>query len=166
MSNLHTTQAALDELLEQVNYQERIAADPIRFPKRYHKQQDQEIVALLAALLAYGRVKSIGDCLEKLFDSLGESPSNLAVLDAKRYRKNGYLNRRFPNFVYRFTREEDLNKLWLALGEILIQYQSLGQCFTSHDQVEDPSLMSAYQGFYNEIKQHSKNLKGGEALII
>ena len=161
MTNPRTTKAALDELLEQINYQERIAADPIRFPKRYHEQQDQEIVALLSALLAYGRVKSIGECLEKLFDGLGESPANLAIFDAEQYRKNGYLNRRFPNFIYRFTREEDLNKLWLALGEILNRYQSLGHCFTSHDQLEDPSLMSAYQGFYNEINQHSKSLKGG-----
>ena len=155
------TQDALDQLLSQMDYGERVAADPIRFPKRYKNQKDQELVALFSALLAYGRVKSIGECLERLFDSLGDSPATLAMIDAQNYRLNGCFERRFPDFVYRFTRENDLNKLWIAVGEIFIRYENLGQCFMSHDQAEDSSLISAYQGFYNELNHYSKGLIGG-----
>ena len=56
-------QQALDQLIDQLNPQQRIAADPIRFPKRYSDPLDQEVVALIAALLSYGRVKSIGDTM-------------------------------------------------------------------------------------------------------
>ena len=161
MTYHNTTQDALDELLSQIDYDERVAADPIRFPKRYQNLQDQELVALFSALLAYGRVKSIGECLERLFENLGESPASLAITDAQNYRLNGHFEPRFPNFVYRFTRENDLNKLWIAVGELFIRYGSLGRCFMSHDQIEDPNLISAYQGFYNEINHYSKDLIGG-----
>lgn len=161
MIHSSTTQEALDQLLSQIDYDERIKADPIRFPKRYETQPDQELVALFSALLAYGRVKAIGECLEQLFVHLGESPTNLAIQDARTYRLHGRLERRFPDFIYRFTREDDLNKLWIGLGELFIRYDNLAQCFMHHDQAEDPSLMSAYQGFYHEIREHTQGLNGG-----
>ncbi len=162
MSDLKQIKKALDQLLSQVNYQERIAADPIRFPKRYQNIQDQEVVALFSALLAYGRVKAIGECLERLFETLGDSPATLAREDALSFRETSQFERRFPNFVYRFTREDDLNKLWIAVGEILLRYQSLGQCFMAHDQAQDSSLLSAYQGFYEDVLKYSQSLNGGK----
>lgn len=152
---------ALETVMRQVDIKTRIQHDPIRFPKRYIKLQDQELVAFLSALLAYGRVSAIGDCLENILAPLGDSPSQLAIDDAKQ-RKQGLIPPpRFPNFVYRFTREADLNKLWFGLGELFIKYDSLGDCMRVHDRDGEATLLKAYQGLYDELCLLSQSLKAG-----
>ena len=49
---------ALDSLLTERDPQKSLQNDPLSFVHRYEKTEDQEIAAVFAAQLAYGRVSS------------------------------------------------------------------------------------------------------------
>ncbi len=55
-----------------------LARDPLRFAHRYGDPLDRELVALLSALMAFGRVEIIGNKLTELLALLGPSPSHTA----------------------------------------------------------------------------------------
>ncbi len=74
-----------------------IDSDPLRFPLRYTESPDREIVALVAALFAYGNVKAIQSFLEHLLDKLGPSPAK--TLAAGRIPDS-------PLLYYRFQQKE------------------------------------------------------------
>ena len=64
----------LERLYRRYDYAARIGSDAIKFPARYRDPLDREIVALLSASLAYGRVSLFGAWLERLLEWLGPSP--------------------------------------------------------------------------------------------
>lgn len=54
---------------------EALARDPLQFARRYAEALDREVVALVSALLAFGKVTIITRKLEALLTLLGPSPS-------------------------------------------------------------------------------------------
>jgi uncharacterized protein (TIGR02757 family) len=61
-----------------VHAQNALARDPLQFVRRYDDPRDRELVAMLAALLAFGNVKIIVRKLDTLLLLLGPSPSHTA----------------------------------------------------------------------------------------
>src|SRR3990172_9562494 len=55
----------LERLYRDFDYQGRLANDAIQYPRRYPDPLDREIVALLTASLAYGRVALFGPFLPR-----------------------------------------------------------------------------------------------------
>ena len=97
---------ALRDVLEDLRrrYDSRfLDTDPVGIVRRFDDPEDREIVALLAAGLAYGRVASIRASLEDVLRRLGGSPARfVATFDAARDAA------RFDGFVHRFTRGRDI----------------------------------------------------------
>ncbi len=58
----------------------RLDSDPLAFPHRYSDPGDREVVAFLAASLAFGRVRSIQASVERVLAPLGRRPATF--LDA------------------------------------------------------------------------------------
>lgn len=58
---------ALETLVARTPVAERLAGDPLAFPRRYTDPADQEIAALLASSLAFGRVAAFWPVLEAIF---------------------------------------------------------------------------------------------------
>lgn len=54
---------------------EALARDPLQFARRYEDRLDRELVAMVSALLAFGKVTIITAKLEALLARLGQSPS-------------------------------------------------------------------------------------------
>jgi uncharacterized protein (TIGR02757 family) len=78
-------------------------SDPVGLVRRFDDPEDREVVGLLAAGLAYGRVASIRASVTRLLAILGERPSRFVDgFDAARDA------RRFDGFVHRFTRGRDI----------------------------------------------------------
>ncbi|MBI5513548.1 MAG: TIGR02757 family protein [Deltaproteobacteria bacterium] len=102
--------------------QAALKTDPLRFARRY-AGPDREVVAVLSALLAFGRVKTIGDKLTTLFKLLGPSPA-----DTVRGSTRRALTARLRGFRHRTFRGEDLAGLAYALGALLTRD---GSVFTS-----------------------------------
>src|SRR5882672_4093858 len=65
---------ALDRLYESFNYPDS-AADPIQIVRRYERPDDREVVGFCAAALAFGRVASVLQSIERLVAVMGERPA-------------------------------------------------------------------------------------------
>jgi uncharacterized protein (TIGR02757 family) len=115
---------ALDALLESTDAPERMRGDPVELPHRYDDPQDVEVVALLCAALAYGRVELFKPRLSRLLAELGPSPSRTA-----REASPAELLRRTGEFSYRMTGPEDVASLLLGAGRIQREHGSIGSFF-------------------------------------
>ncbi len=114
----------LEALYRDFDYRGRLANDAIQYPRRYTDPLDREIVALLTASLAYGRVDLFGPWVERLLGWLRPSPRAFA-LDFDPARDAAV----FAPFHYRFTRGGDLVAAVLAIHRLLVRHGSLRRAF-------------------------------------
>ena len=119
----------LEHLYASFDYGARIERDAIRFPLRYSDPRDREVVALLTACLAYGRVDLFGGALERVLPIMGEAPARFVLAFDPSIH-----GRLFAGFRYRFNRPPDLAAFCLATRRILEQHGSLEQCFLAGDE--------------------------------
>lgn len=132
----------LERLSRECDYATRIDRDAIRFPLRYADPADREIVALLAACLAYGRVDLFSRAVEQALAAMGPSPAGFVrAFDADRDADL------FRGFVYRFNRPRDLVAFCLAARDILAAYGSLEACFMAGYAPDDPHVGPALERF-------------------
>ena len=134
--------APLDALYRDMDWSARAAADAIRYPMRYPDPGDRELVALLSACLAYGRVSLFGAQLDLALAAMGPSPRRF-VLDFDVARHAGA----FAGFRYRFNRPRDLAAFCLAAREILARHGSLGACFAAGFSPSDATVGPALERF-------------------
>lgn len=114
----------LDDLAAGLDRAARIAADPVELPRRYADPGDQEVAALFAAALAYGRVDVFKPVLERVLAAMGPSPARFVREFAREPDA-----RAFAGAVYRFNRPEDLAALAAAAGSLALRHGSLGARF-------------------------------------
>ena len=71
----HTLRDSLERLYREFDYAGRVERDAIQYPLRYADPRDREVVALLTACLAYGRVDLFGRALEGVLAAMGPAPA-------------------------------------------------------------------------------------------
>ena len=98
----------LDRLYAQFNYPDS-ATDPIQIVRRFERPDDREVVGFCAAALAFGRVTSVIQSIERVVAVMGSHPADFVRrFDPKRDRAP------FEDFVHRWTRGADVVALlWL-----------------------------------------------------
>jgi uncharacterized protein (TIGR02757 family) len=134
--------APLEHLYLGFDYAARVERDAIRFPLRYSDPRDREIVALLTACLAYGRVDLFGGALEGVLAAMGASPARfVAQFEPDR---DGQL---FSSFRYRFNRPRDLVAFCMAARQILERHGSLESCFLGGDLTLGDGVGAALERF-------------------
>jgi len=134
--------SALDALYRGYDYRARASADAIRFPQRYADPLDREIVALLAASLAYGRVDLFAPWVDRLLGWLGPSPRAF-VWSFDPAREAAV----FAPFHYRFTRGRDVAAAVLAMQRLLRRHGSLRAAFLDGYSDADPDVRPALGRF-------------------
>jgi hypothetical protein len=103
----------LDLLYASFNYAES-AADPIQIVRRYVRPADREVIGFCAAALAFGRVASVLQSIERLAEALGPSPAEfIRAFDSRRDSAT------IRPMVHRWTRGDDLVALILILKRML-----------------------------------------------
>lgn len=112
----------LDELRAREDLRARVGEDPVAAVHRYPERSDRELVALLAASVAFGNVKAIRAKLDELLDRIGPSPSRAADDDAA-------LLARLTTFRHRVYRGEDLARLLVGARRLQREAGSLGEAF-------------------------------------
>ena len=132
----------LERLYREFDYARRVERDAIRFPLRYPDPRDRELVALLTACLAYGRVELFSRGLELILGAMGASPAAfVAEFDPSLHA------RRFDEFIYRFTRPRDIVAFCLAARQILERHGTLEKCFVAGDPDEGGPIGPALERF-------------------
>lgn len=109
----------LDDLYESFNIADS-AEDPVQFLAGYPDAADREIVAFLAASLAFGRVASVKASIARVLDAMGPRPATyVGAFDVRRDAPA------FQSFVHRWTRGADIVALILMMQTMLRQQGSI-----------------------------------------
>jgi len=139
--------ARLDALVAETDVVTRREADPVGFVHRYDAPEDQEVVGLVAATLAFGNVVAIRRSVERVLEALGPSPSTRIRIGEKR------LGRRLEGFVHRVYRGPHVARM-LANAARLQRAGGIGVVMT--EEVEAHGLREG-------LARVADRLRGGDA---
>jgi uncharacterized protein (TIGR02757 family) len=112
---------ALEEIYLRLNRREHVGADPVGFLYRHDETRDREIVGLIAAVLAYGRVEQIHASVTEALRRLGPTPAAAAGDQG-----GGSLGAAFAGFKHRFTTGEEVAALLRGAAGLQARHGSLG----------------------------------------
>lgn len=136
----------LEELYRKYNKREFVSPDPLQFLYEYPDPADREIVGLIAASLAYGRVAQILVSVKKILDPMGQSPKKFILENSEREFRNI-----FKDFKHRFTTGSHKVDLLLGIKTCIEEYGSLEKCFTSGYSEKDANIIPALEKFAKKL---------------
>jgi len=132
---------ALDQLYADFNYADS-AADPIQIVRRFERDDDREIVGFIAGALAFGRVTSVLQSIERVLAVIGPAPAEwLRRFDVRRDAPA------FDGIVHRWTRERDIVALLWLLRQMLDRAGSIESFFLEGDDNASDDVEQALDSF-------------------
>lgn len=146
----------LDQIVERYHRTEVIGNDPLQFPRRFTEPADQEVVALLAALLAWGRVAQIANVMTRLLERLGPRPAE--TISGSTLRQ---LQRLTEGIVHRVLTSRDLAKALSLIGRAIADHGSLQAIFLRGHRQSHPTVIPALTQFVETLcPDNSKVTRG------
>lgn len=140
----------LEALYARFNRRQMVHPDPLEFLYGYWDPRDRELVGLVAAALAYGRVaqilKSVGDILARL----GPRPRQ-TVMEVE----SSDLENLMGGFRHRFTTGMELAGLLKGAARIIREHGSLGDCLSYHLRPGDCTILPALCAWIAELDSAS-----------
>ena len=132
---------ALDGLYDGFNVADS-ATDPIQIVRRYGRDDDREIVGFIAAALAFGRVTSVIQSIERVLAVIGPEPAAyVRRFDPRRDAPS------FAGIVHRWTRETDIVALLWLLRQMLDRSGSVEGFFLAGDEGTSDDVGEALDSF-------------------
>ena len=133
--------AALDGLYERFNYPDS-ATDPIQIVRRFERPDDREVVAFCAAALAFGRVASVLQSIERLLTIMGDRPAAYVRRFDPRTQAG-----ELSGLVHRWTREQDLVALLWVMRQMIDRAGSIEGFFLEGYDAEAADVEAAIDSF-------------------
>jgi uncharacterized protein (TIGR02757 family) len=115
--------------------------DPVSFLYAYDDVREREVVALLAAFLAYGRLPQIMASVADALERLGGRP-RAYILDHSPQQ----LRRACEGFTHRVVNADRLWRLLWAVKDVLDSHGSLEAAFAAHDGPASPTVLPGLTG--------------------
>lgn len=137
---------ALDALLSQADRTAAIRNDPVELVHRYDTPADQELVALLASAVAYGRVSLFKPRLSSWLPVLGASPARFA-----QESDPAAIVGAADSFTYRMTGPAELAALVAAAGRMQREHGSMGAFVERAWSESGGDLRAALARFVDEL---------------
>lgn len=138
---------ALDALYDGFNRPES-ALDPVQIVRRYGRADDREVVAFVAAGLAFGRVASVMASVEALCRVLGPEPAAFVrAFDPARHGAP------LASLVHRWTRGADFVALLWILRQIVGDYGSIERAFAAGVDPAAPDFGPALDTFSSRARR-------------
>jgi uncharacterized protein (TIGR02757 family) len=139
---------ALEKIYQQFHRPEYISPDPLEVVYRYKKNEDREIVALIAAALAYGRVQQILVNIDRVLEPLGKSPIRfLTQTNPKELRTH------FKAFQHRWTTSGELIAFLLGIQHVVKTWGSLENAFIEYHTPKEGTVRNGLIGMVDAILQ-------------
>ena len=138
---MEAMKTSLQNLYESFNAPES-AMDPIQIVRRYTRVEDREIVAFVAAGVAFGRVASVMASIEAIAKVMGPSPAAF-VRGFDRKRDGAALK----SFVHRWVKGPEVIGLFVTLRKMLDEFGSLEACFAAGYDDSHVDLAPAIEAF-------------------
>jgi uncharacterized protein (TIGR02757 family) len=121
--------------------------DPLETLYAFADPADQEIVGLVAATLAYGRVTQILASIRAVLAVLGPSPATFLRGTPKRS-----LARRFAGFRHRFTSGAELSSMLAAAKRAIAAHGSLARLFLAGFSPGDATVLPGLSAFVAALR--------------
>ncbi len=135
-------------------------ADPVRFVHEHANPADQEIVGLLAALLAFGGVQVVMRNVEDALRRIGSPPAKML-----QECKAQDLERRFRGFRHRVYQGHHLARMLHRAGRIQRRHGSLGDwfsiCLRARSGLRARGSLQP-SGFREALAEFADSLRGSE----
>lgn len=144
---LDFTRSSLEALYRRYNRKECIHPDPLEFVHQYGNPMDREIVGLIAACLAYGRVRQILASVSCVLERMNPSPGRF-LLD----NPLDHILSTFRSFKHRFTTGAELAALLGSMREMLLRFGSLEACFLAGFRPGDATVLPALEYFAHQLR--------------
>lgn len=141
MSGQSPLKSTLDRLYRGFNYPDS-ATDPIQIVRRYSRSDDREVVAFCAASLAFGRVASVLQSIERVLAIMGTSPAAY-VRDFDPHRDGSA----FDEVVHRWTRGADIVALLWIVHQMIDRRGTIEGFFADGYDPAAPDVASALDSF-------------------
>jgi uncharacterized protein (TIGR02757 family) len=133
--------SVLDRLYADFNYADS-ATDPIQIVRRYTRPDDREVVGFVSAALAFGRVMSVLQSIERVLAVMGPAPAAyLRRFDPRRDAPA------FDGIVHRWTREKDIVALLWVMRQMVAAAGSIEGFFILGDDTESSDVEAALDSF-------------------
>ena len=120
--------------------------DPLEFVRAFDDPADQEVAALVASSLAYGRVAQILRSVRGVLERMGASPARF-VRDTSPRRMAAAL----AGFKHRWTTGDELAGVLAGARGVTRRYGSLSACFRSALRPEDQTVVPALTALVAEL---------------
>jgi uncharacterized protein (TIGR02757 family) len=131
----------LDQLYAGFNHADS-ATDPIQIVRRFTRDDDREIVGFIAAALAFGRVMSVLQSIERVLAVMGPEPAAyVRQFDPRRDAPA------FAGIVHRWTREADIVAMLWLLRQMVDRAGSVEGFFLEGDDAESEDIAGALDSF-------------------
>jgi len=138
----------LEKVYKKYNKRELVNPDPLVFLYNYPDVKDREIAGLIAATLAYGRVAQILKNVSKVLNVMGSSPKTYLLNSAP-----GKIKKDLKGFKHRFTTDQEMSALLIAIKKALQKYGSLEALFLKSYKNEHKDILTGLSGFVAELKK-------------
>lgn len=122
------------------------ATDPIHIVRRFADPADREVVGFCASALAFGRVASVLQSVERLLVLLGPSPARFVRDFEPRLKRAA-----FSGFVHRWTRGDNLVALIIAMQQMLRRGSIEAYFLDGYDEGA-PDVSAALESFSNRAR--------------
>lgn len=146
------------EALYEARSREHLENDPLSFCHRYASPADREISALIASSFAYGAVKVIKKSLARIFEAMGDSPSEFVDRFSPPRE-----TRLFDGFKHRFNDSRDLCCLLWAIRMMRERSGSIEGFFT--ESASDATHEARMNGFSKTILSMDFSPVTGESIL-
>jgi uncharacterized protein (TIGR02757 family) len=139
--------SSLEALYLHYNRRGFIHPDPLEFVHRYSDAIDREVVGLVAACLAYGRVQQILKSVSRVVERMNPSPGLFL-----RQNSRDRIESVFKDFKHRFTSGSELAALLGSIRDVLIRFGSMEACFLAGCGSNDGTVLPALENFSHHLR--------------
>jgi uncharacterized protein (TIGR02757 family) len=154
--------ALLDPLFRKYHQVEFLPSDPLEFAHRFQDPWDQEVVALLAAVLAYGNVRQIRRSVESLLVRIADQGVSPSELIRSLYGKQADSARQetwrvaVSSFVHRFNVGSDIEAFTRLLARSWAEHGSFGAHVMIHLRTSDRDFGEALSRVFDDWERWRK----------
>ena len=137
---------------------DRSVVDPVWIVHRYERRDDREVVAFIAAALAFGRVQSVLNSIDGMLQVMGPSPAAFVrAFDPARDR------RKFVLLVHRWTKGVDMAALVWVMHQMIRASGSLEEFFAAGLPADAVDVSEGLQSFSTRALAHDQTAVYGRA---
>jgi uncharacterized protein (TIGR02757 family) len=160
--------AGFSLLYRRYNRRSFVHPDPLEILYEYEAPEDLEIVGLISACLAYGRVAQIIASVRRALTALvpvdprkGQTSPRAALVGAS----DAEIRARFRGFVHRFTTDAEMASLLIAVRRAIQEHGTLQALFRSGMAPEDRTVLPALSRFVQVLREYSESANACASLL-